>query len=91
LKKELDNLHLERLLDLSRAKILKKLGLGSWQLLKDKATESGAPLHNYIFASIKEEMPVGIIEVLCSQSFIDPKNIRDLEEAVYGKGGQQSA
>jgi len=58
-------------------------------------------LHDYIFASLKEnpkidlKLPMGAIEMLCTRSFINPGNIRDLEEAyisVYGQGvGQQSA
>lgn len=100
LKKELDNLHLERLLDLGRSKVLKALGIGSWQRLKEKATESGMALHDYIFASLKEnpkndaDLPMGAVELLCAKSFINLGNIRDLEEAyisVFGQGvGQQS-
>jgi len=96
LKKELDNLHLERLLDLTRAKILKALGIGSWQHLKEKATESGMAPHDYIFASLKDNpikngeiLSMGAIEMLCTQSFINPGNIRDIEAAyisVYGRG-----
>jgi hypothetical protein len=102
LKKELDNLHLERLLDSSRAKILKALGIGSWPHLKEKATESGMALHDYVFVSLKENpikngevLNVKVLEMLCTQSFVNLGNIRDIEEAyisVYGQGiGQQSA
>jgi hypothetical protein len=97
LKRELDNLHLERLLDISRAKILKALGIESWQRLKEKATESGMALHDYIFASLEEnpkkdeqlKLPMNSVELLCTHSFINTENIRDLEKAyisVYGPG-----
>jgi len=52
--------------------------------------------HDYIFASLKdnpikngESLSVGAIEMLCTQSFINPGNIRDIEAAyisVYGEG-----
>ena len=64
-----------------------------WRTLKQKIRRrrkrpnGGMAPHDYIFASLKDNpikngeiLSVGAIEMLCTQSFINPGNIRDIDK-----------
>jgi hypothetical protein len=99
LEKELNKLHRERSIDIIRAEILDILGIGSWQGVEAKATESGMALRDYLIASLKDLEHSPLCKLVSSMevttmlsahcSYIDPGKFHDLAEAyvsVYGQG-----
>jgi len=86
--RDMNNLHLQVLLDLSKTKILELVGMQSWERLHDRASERGMSPQDFVhdYATLLSQ---DSLDFICTNDFITPGKYyelriqRELNDFVY--------